>query len=116
MKSDYLIPANSKRSMLIFGVFDKYDLIIFLSGIVVTMILLLVLPLENITIAVIALSPALVCSFLVLPVPNYHNIRTIFKSIWTFYTTRQKYIWKGWCFFDGEENEEKQIYEQRHTR
>ncbi len=116
MNNDFLIPANSKRSMLIFGLFTPLDLILFLSGMVVTIILLLTLPLENITITVIALAPGLICGFLVLPIPNYHNIRTILKSIWTFYTTRQKYIWKGWCFFDGEESNEEQIYEQRYTR
>ncbi len=112
MKNDFLIPANSKRSMLILGLFNTFDLILFLSGLIISMIFLLVLPLENITVAVIALTPGLVCGFLVLPVPNYHNVRTILMSIWEFYTTRQRYIWKGWCFLDGEESKEEQIYKQ----
>lgn len=116
MREQFLIPANSKRSMLIFGVFNQLDLIIFLSGLITSVIFLLALPLDNLTIAIIAMAPGLICSFLVMPVPNYHNIRTILKSVWYFYTTRQKYIWKGWCFTSESESYEKQIYEQRHTR
>ena len=112
MENDYLIPANTKRSMLIMGVFTKTDLIIFASGLLTTMILLVTLPLENLTIAAIALAPGLIAGFLVLPVPNYHNIRTILKSAFDFYTTRQKYVWKGWCFIDGEEENKEQIYKR----
>ena len=47
--------------------------------------------------ACIDLAPAVICGFLVLPVPNYHNIRIVIQELYTFYTTRQKFIWKGWC-------------------
>ena len=39
----FLIPANSKKSMLIFGVFTTFDLILFGSGIGVTILLLLII-------------------------------------------------------------------------
>lgn len=101
----YLIPANSKKSMLIFGLFNQVDLYIFASGLAATLLLLVILPVSEIVPALIAISPGLVCGFLVLPIPNYHNVRTVIKSAYKFYTTRQKFIWKGWCFLD--EKEEK---------
>ncbi|NLM63208.1 MAG: hypothetical protein GX190_02695 [Mollicutes bacterium] len=110
-QKDYLIPANTKRSMLIFSVFTPIDLTIFLIGVGLTLILLMALPLENLIMALIALSPALIAGVLVMPVPNYHNIRVILKNIFIFYTTRQKFVWKGWCFTNGEENQ-KQIYKR----
>ena len=101
--NNYLIPANSKKSMLIFGLFNKFDLILFSTGLVVTLILLVVLKLESIGVAILALLPGVICGFLVMPVPNYHNIRTIIKSAIDFFTTKRKFIWKGWCFPHGEE-------------
>ncbi|HHW69286.1 MAG TPA: hypothetical protein GX747_03015 [Tenericutes bacterium] len=100
----FLIPANSKKSLLIFGLFRWFDLILFSSGIAVTLLLLLLLPVESLFFAIIALMPGVICGFLVMPVPNYHNILNIIKNVYQFYTTRQRYVWKGWCFTDGEEN------------
>lgn len=99
--NNYLIPANSKKSMLIFGLFNTTDLIIFVSGAATTLLLLLILPVGELIPAIIAIAPGLICGFLVLPIPNYHNMRTVIKSIYTFYTSRQKFVWKGWCFLDG---------------
>lgn len=102
MENSYLIPANSKKSMLKFGVFNTVDLIIFGCGIGLSFLLMMILPVDKFAFAVLAISPGLICGFLVLPIPNYHNIRTVIKNAWIFYTTRQKYIWKGWCFEYGE--------------
>lgn len=102
MEDYYLIPANSKKSMLLFGVFNKFDLILFGSGVALTLLMLLILPIENLVAAIITLTPGLVCSFLVFPIPNYHNVLTIIRSMIEFYTTRQKFVWKGWCVNDGE--------------
>lgn len=99
----FLIPANAKKSMLIFGLFNKLDLIVFGSGIGLTLILLLVLPIEQLIMAIIALAPALITGFLVFPIPNYHNSLRFFMSLNTFLTVRQKFIWKGWCCRDDEE-------------
>lgn len=100
MDRSYLIPANSKKSMLKFGLFNTTDLIIFGVGVGISLLLMMILPVDKFGIAILAISPGLICSFLVLPVPNYHNIRTVIGNAWEFYTTRQKYIWKGWCFSD----------------
>lgn len=100
--NNYLIPANSKRSMLIFGLFNKTDLIIFGSGLGTTLLLMMILDVSEIVNVIICLVPLATTSLLVMPVPNYHNVRTILMEIWNFYTTRQAFVWKGWCFLDGE--------------
>ena len=102
MNYSYLIPANSKKSRLIFGVFNTVDMIIFGCGLGVSLLLMMFLPVDQFWIAILAISPGLICGFLVLPIPNYHNVRTVIKNAWNFYTTRQRYIWKGWCFEYGE--------------
>lgn len=108
---NYLIPANSKKSMLIFGLFNQFDLILFLSGVGISLLLLMILPVDELLFAIVAISPGLVCGVLVLPIPNYHNVRTIIRLAYEFYTTRQQYVWKGWCFGNGEESQE-QIYKR----
>ena len=97
---DYLIPANSKKSILIFGFFTKFDLILFSVGIGVTLLLLLIISPSTLLGAFIDLAPAVITGFLVLPIPHYHNTRTVIKDVYKFYTSRQKFIWKGWCVKD----------------
>ena len=104
MENSYLIPANSKKSMLIFGFFNTVDMIIFCCGIGFSFLLLMFMPVEEFWAAILAILPGFICVFLVFPIPNYHNVRTVIINAWNFYTTRQKYIWKGWCFEDGETN------------
>ena len=106
----FLIPANSKKSMLIFGAFTTFDLILFASGISVTIIMLLIIAPNSLFTAVIDLMPAVICGFLVLPVPNYHNIRIIIQEAYRFCTTRQKFIWKGWCVKDEYAEESQQVH------
>jgi hypothetical protein len=103
MNNSYLIPANTKKSMLIFGLFTKFDLILFGSGIGLSILLLILLPVEQLVMAIVALLPALVTGFLVMPVPNYHNIRTLLMSAFDFYTNQRKFKWKGWCVPHGED-------------
>lgn len=105
----FLIPANTKKSMLIFGVFTTFDLILFGVGIGVTILLLLIVSPSSLLTACIDLAPAVICSFLVLPIPNYHNIRVVIQEVYRFYTTRQRFIWKGWCVKD-EYGESKQVH------
>lgn len=100
----YLIPANAKKSMLIFGLFNVVDLIVFGVGIGISLILLVALPIEQITYAIFALAPGLIAAFLVFPIPNYHNTLRFLMSLYTYLTTRQRFIWKGWCCRDGEDS------------
>jgi len=97
---NYLIPANSKKSMLIFGLFHTFDLILFCSGLGMTLLLLMILPIAEIVPAIIAILPLLITAFLVFPIPNYHNVITVIKNAIIFITNRQKFIWRGWCVID----------------
>lgn len=106
---NFLIPANTKKSMLIFGVFTTFDLILFGIGIGITVLLLMIVRPSSLLTACIDLAPAVICGFLVLPIPNYHNIRVVIQEVYRFYTRRQRFIWKGWCVKD-EFGEQKQIY------
>lgn len=103
----YLIPANSKKSLLIFSRFTPIDLWVFITGIVVSFVLLLTLPVEELLFAIIAIAPGCICSFLVFPIPNYHNVMTFIKIVFNFYTTRQHFVWRGWCFSSGIKDDEK---------
>ena len=65
----------------------------------------MILPIGEIAVAIIAILPALITGLLVFPVPNYHNTLTVLIDLWEFLTTRQKFIWKGWCVKDGEKDQ-----------
>lgn len=97
---NYLIPANSKSGNLIFNVFTWFDLILFGSGIIVSLLLLIIISPGTISLAIFCLAPVLVCSFLVIPVPNYHNILTVIREMIGFFYGRRNYKWKGWCYTD----------------
>lgn len=103
---NYLIPANTKKSLLFFGLFNKFDLILFGSGVGVSLLLLVSLPVEKLPIALLAIAPGVITLFLVFPIPHYHNVLTVLKNIITFYTTRQEFVWKGWCVKDGKTDDE----------
>lgn len=105
-ENTYLIPANTKKGQLIFNIFNPADLILFGTGIAITFILLLVLGTDSIINVIIVLAPALLCSFLVLPIPNYHNVLTFIRSMLGFLTKQRIYMWKGWCFYEST-NEDK---------
>lgn len=103
-----LIPANSKKSMLYFSMFNKFDLILFGSGILASGILMMILPIGEFIFAILSISPALITGFLVFPVPNYHNVLTVIMSAWSFLTNRRMFIWKGWCVASEIDKDEKQ--------
>jgi len=107
MNGIFLIPANSKKSMLIFGLFYPFDLIMFVTGLGITLIMIMFFPVAEIGWAIISILPAVVVGFLVFPLPNYHNVLTIIISAFKFFTTRQKYIWKGWCVINEIDNTKK---------
>ncbi len=95
----YLIPANTKKGQLIAGYFTPPDLILFVTGVSISFLLLVILGVNQTLRALIALAPGLVCTFLVLPIANYRNVRTFLKSMFDFYfNTQKEYTWKGWCF------------------
>ena len=101
--NDYLIPANTKRGQLILGLFYPIDLMIVAIGVAISLLLLVVLPIEELKFALIAITPGLVCAFLVIPVAYYHNIRQLITEMILYLASRKRYMWKGWCFLDESE-------------
>ena len=102
MGEQYLIPANSKKSMLILGFFNPTDLIIFLTGVIITFILLMSIKTNSLKEAAFIITPALISSFLVIPIPNHHNIRTFIYNVYNYFANRRSYFWRGWCINRGE--------------
>ena len=98
--NNYLIPANTKSGQLILGYFKPFDLILLGTGILITLVLLTMLPMNYTWQVIVVVAPGLLSAFLVIPVPNYHNILTIIIECYTFFTGRRRYIWKGWCVKD----------------
>ncbi len=97
---NYLIPANTKSGKLILGIFKPFDLILLGTGVLITLVLLTMLPMNYTWQVIVVVAPGLLSAFLVIPVPNYHNILTIIIECYTFFTCRRRYIWKGWCVKD----------------
>lgn len=95
--NSYLIPANTKSGKLILGMFKPFDLILFGTGTLITILFMVLLPLESILVTVLVLSPALITGFLVVPVPYYHNMLNIVTELIEFFTNQRNYKWKGWC-------------------
>ena len=109
MNNRYLIPANTKRGQLLFSIFRPVDLGIWITGMTVTFILLIVLGNQvssSIFIAVLVLLPALICTGLVIPVANYHNILVAIQELIYFYSNNRNYKWRGWCAeYESKRNE-----------
>ena len=98
---NYLIPANAKKGTLIFGLFNRFDLILFGIGVIVTVLLLIIISPESLATALICLTPLLVCTFLVVPIPNYHNMMCVLQNIYKFYfVERRTFKWRGLCAKD----------------
>lgn len=101
--NQYLIPANSKKSKLIFGWFTGSDLIIACFGILLTVLFLVILKEPKFWELIVAMIPLLTVVTLVFPIPNYHNVRQLLSNIFYFFACRRKYYWKGWCVKDDED-------------
>ena len=100
MNDNYLIPANTKSGQLILGIFKPFDLILLGTGILISLVLLTSLTMDYTWQIILVVTPGLLCAFLVIPVPIYHNILTIIVECYNFFTGRRRYIWKGWCVKD----------------
>ena len=107
---NFLIPANSKKSKLIFGFFTPIDLAVFGTGAGVNLLLLIMINANNINQIILLCLPLLISLFLVMPVPNYHNVMTFIGNVLNYYSAKnpREYIWKGWCVKDvyGKDREE----------
>ncbi len=107
MNQQYLIPANTKRSMLIFGLFKPIDLIIFIVGLVLTGLLVVTIGTDTPAQVIIGLAPLLITTLMVSPVPNHRNLWTFTVNVYTYFTSQRKYRWRGWCMLHGEENDKQ---------
>ena len=102
---NYLVPANAKKGMLIFGRFTPFDLILALSGILISVLLMATTQQATIARIIISLLPGFITTGLVIPLPNYHNILTAIISAVLFIINRRIYIWKGWCIYEKDKFE-----------
>ena len=96
----YLVPANTKKSMLWFGILRPIDAGILSIGIIISVGLLFFLNDAGTLPMILACIPMVVGLILVLPIPNYHNTLVALQSIIRFYNERRNYIWKGWCVYN----------------
>ena len=108
MNNQFLIPANTKRGKLILNIFRPIDLGIFLTGVIITFSLLLLLSSLKVTgwWNIIAVFPGLIAVGLVVPIPNYHNVMVCIGEIINFYTNNRNYKWRGWCAVYESEREQ----------
>lgn len=105
--NSYLIPANSKKGMLILNMFRPIDLIIFGVGTFVSLLLLMIIQSSSTLGVILSILPVGITGLLVVPIPNYHNVLCVIESVIRFFMERRNYFWRGWCFYEGIANEEK---------
>ena len=99
--NNYLIPANTKKSLLWFGILRPMpDALVLAGGVLATIILLLSLDSASFWVLIVSILPALTAGILIFPIPNYHNTLVGIQSILRFYRSRRNYVWKGWCIYD----------------
>ena len=93
--NNYLIPANTKKSQYILGCLWSFAMILIVKE-------------ANLFVLIICMLPAFISAFLVMPVPNYHNVLQVLTNIFNFYTNRRKYYWRGWCVYERFGSSDKQ--------
>ena len=94
----YIIPANSKKSQLIFNVFRPIDLFgILLPGALLTVVFLFVFPGDSISAIIIKLAPVSLALFLVMPIPFYHNVLVYLREVYIYFSSQRRFYWRGWC-------------------
>lgn len=98
--NQYLVPANSKKSRLIFGFFTVPDLIACGIGGGLTILLLMILKEPTTLELILAIIPLLTAALLVFPIAHYHNVMQLISNMISFIFGRRKYYWKGWCVKD----------------
>jgi len=93
---EYIMPANSKKSGLILGLFTIKDLIVLSIGVPISVILLLIFRTAGLLMLILAIIPGSITILLVFPVPHYHNVMQLLTNIFKYYSGRKKYEWRGW--------------------
>ena len=103
----YLVPANAKKGTLIFNIFRPFDLIMFGTGALVSLLLLVMVDSNDSILVLISCLPVAITGLLVVPIPNYHNVLCAIQSIYRFFIVRRNYKWRGWCFYEKFGKEDK---------
>ena len=103
----YLVPANAKKGTLIFNIFRPFDLIMFGTGALVSLLLLVMVDSNDSILVLISCLPVAITGLLVVPIPNYHNVLCAIQSIYRFFMERRNYKWRGWCFYEKFGKEDK---------
>jgi hypothetical protein len=93
--------------MLIFGMFRPVDLGIFITGGVLTFLLIFINNPQNLTDVLIDLLPLLITTTMVAPVPNQMNIWSFTVNVYSFLVHQRDYRWRGWCKSYGQETREE---------
>ncbi len=92
----FIIPANPKSGKLIFNIFRPFDLILSSAGLLTSVLIILIAAPSTLLGVVICLAPAIICGFLVIPIPNYHNVLVVIQETIRFFSNRRNYKWEGW--------------------
>lgn len=99
--NEYLIPANSKKSQLYFGLFKGIDLMILGAGVVIEIPMLILLNGNSILILFLKFLPIFITIVLLIPIAYYHNVRVVIKEIYLYFKYKlehnEGYYWRGWC-------------------
>ena len=103
----YLVPANAKKGTLIFNIFRPFDLIMFGTGAIVSLLLLVIVDSNDSIMVLISCLPVAITGLLVVPIPNYHNVLCAIQSIYRFFIEKRNYKWRGWCFYEKFGKEDK---------
>ena len=96
----YLVPANAKKGTLIFNIFRPFDLIMFGTGALVSLLLLVMVNSNDSILVLVSCLPVAITGLLVVPIPNYHNVLCAIQSIYRFFMEKRNYKWRGWCFYE----------------
>lgn len=94
---EYLIPANSKKSQLYFGLFKGIDFVVMLIGFSIAVPVLIIVKTDTLWGLMLKLLPLAITLFLVVPIPFYHNIRVAIREVYQYIMSPKRYYWRGWC-------------------
>ena len=98
--NNYLIPANSKKSALILGIFKPVDFWILGIGCAVSLIFFVSIRTNDaLWSIVIKLLPIALSVLLVIPIPYRHNVARLLLILidYFFIDVQKEYKWRGWC-------------------
>ena len=100
-------PGNFKSGRFIFGLFRWVDLVLAVTGVSLTLILILIymngFDGSNPYLIVLLLMPGILSVMLVCPAGPYHNILTFIRAVITYIRSKKTYIYEGVYFYDAKE-------------